>query len=380
MIKYKGSSICNILPSIANFYSIQPKDGIKRFNLVQKVYKPLSKELKTSKRIVIFQIDALGFDLLTKVKRKIGLFKKILKIDSVFPTYTHPAFASFLTGTSPSIHGLVSGTFKINNEIKWMGKISCSEKEFKNIILSKSLLWDFEKENKKVISILYDINNQVYSRVLYPNPIFISTKFLENNSVTEAITIEKRVFKKIINLAKSDFFILAAYFGYLDEVSGKYGKFSKQAKDHCIFLFAEIEKIIRNFPPDTLFIFMGDHGHTSLKKNVLLEDEHIKEITTLSISELAVDGRIMMVYSKKPKIARKLFKKYYGKYIQEISQNKFINLLGGNRPSIVGKRIGNIVYLAKPGYTLRLKPKEKKATHGGMLKEEIETVFGFYKN
>lgn len=380
MIKYKGGSICNILPSITDFYSIQPRDGIKRFSLEQKIHKPFLKELRSSKRIVIFQIDALGFDLLTKIRKKISFFKNIYEIDSTFPTYTLPAFASFLTGTPPSVHGLVSGTFKIDKKIKWIGELLCSEGEFKNIILSNSLLWDFEEKNKKVFSILYDVNNEVYSRSLYPNPIYISTKFLGSAPIKEATTIEKRVFKKILDFTRTNFFVLAAYFAHLDGVSGKHGKFSKQAKNHCIFLFAEIERIIKKFPPDTLFIFMGDHGHMSLKKSILLEEKHIKEITTLSLSEIALDGRVMMVYSKKPSIARNLFKKYYGKYMQEISRNKFMNLLGGNCSSKVADRIGNIIYLAKPSYTLRFKSKEKRATHGGMLKEEIETVFGFYKN
>ncbi|OGM08501.1 hypothetical protein A2Z67_02105 [Candidatus Woesebacteria bacterium RBG_13_36_22] len=380
MINYKGGSICNILPSISDYYSITPKDGIKRFGLKHKINKPFLDEIKGSKRIVIFQIDALGFDLLTKIRKNISFFKNIFEIDSTFPTYTLPAFASFLTGTPPSIHGLVSGTFKIGNKVKWIGDLSCTEEEFKKIILSNSLLWDFERKNKKVVSILYDVNNEVYSRSLYPNPEYISTKFSGNDSVKEAITVEKRVFNKIIGHAKANFFILAAYFAYLDGVSGKYGKFSKEAKNHCIFLFAEIVKIFKTFPPDTLFIFMGDHGHMSLKKSILLEEKYIKEITKLSLSEIALDGRVMMVYSKKPLIARKLFKKFYGKYIQEISRNKFKSLLGGNCSPIVADRVGNIIFLAKPGYTLRVKPKEKKATHGGMLKEETETVFGFYKN
>ena len=380
MIKYKGDSICNILPSITDFYSIRPKDGIKRFSLEQKINELFLKELKASKKIVIFQIDALGFDLLTKIRKKISFFKNVFKIDSTFPTYTLPAFASFLTGTSPSVHGLVSGTFKIDNKVEWIGDLSCSKKEFKKIILSNSLLCDLKGKNNKIFSILYDVNNEVYSRSLYPNPIYISTKFSGDDPVKEAIAIEKRVFRKILDFTKTNFFILAAYFAYLDGVSGKYGKFSKQAKNHSVFLFAEIEKIIRKFPPDTFFIFMGDHGHMSLKKSILLEEKYIKEITTLSLSEIALDGRVMMVYSKKPSIARYMFKKYYGKYMQEISKYKFMNLLGGNCSPTVADRIGNIIYLAKPGYTLRFKPKEKRATHGGMLKEEIETVLGFYKN
>lgn len=380
MIRYKGKSICNILPSISNFYSIQNEDGVKRFCLIKKIHKPLSKELKNVKRIVIFQIDALGFDLLTKIRKKIDFFKYVFEIDSIFPTYTHPAFASFLTGTPPSVHGLVSGTFKINGKIRWLGEVSWSEKEFKKIILSKSLLWDFDKNNKKVISILYDVNNQAYSKLLYPNPIFVSTKFSGNNLITEATTIDKRVFKKIINLSGSNFFILSAYFWYLDGISGKYGKFSKQTKDYCISLFMGIKKIIKSFPSDTLFIFMGDHGHMSLRKSIVLEENFIRKMTTLSFSQIAVDGRVIMIYSRKPKIAKKLFRKYYGRYVEEIAKKKFIDLLGKDCSTNVRDRIGNIIYLAKKGYTLRLKPKEKKSTHGGMLKEEIETVFGFYKN
>lgn len=378
--KYSGGSISNILPSFAKVYAIQPRDGIKRAPLFPQIHKHLESLAKKSKRIVIFEIDGLGFDRLVKVRKRFSFLNQaVFKITSTFPTYTHSAFTSFITGTPPSIHGLVAGTFKLDGEIKWVGEISNREK--KNLILAESLLWAFEKRGHRIHSILYDVNNGHYSKVLYPNRNFVSSQFSgKDNLVTEAKTVEKRVFEKVQDFARKDFFILTAYFWYLDGITGKYGKFSQQSINHCVFLFKEIGRLNRIFPKDTLFLFFGDHGHTSLKKNVLLNQDHLREISTLSGAELALDGRTLMFYSQKPNLTKKLFEKYYGQYTDEISRKDYIELLGRNCSTEVKNRIGSLIYLAKSHYTLRLKPKKSKATHGGGSKKEMETVLGFWKN
>jgi len=225
------------------------------------------------------------------------------------------------------------------------------------------------------------VNNGPYSKFLYPNRHFVSSEFSKkDNLTTEAEKVEKRVFEKIQNFARKNFFILTVYFWYLDEITGKYGKFSRQSINHCIFLFEEIDKLSRAFPKDTLFLFFGDHGHTSLKKNILLNQNHLREFLTSSKTELALDGRILMFYSQKPSLTKKLFEKYYGQYADEISKKEYIELLGKECSAKVKNRIGNLIYLAKPHYTLRLKPKKSKATHGGGTKEEMEIVFGFWEN
>ena len=64
----------------------------------------------------------------------------------------------------------------------------------------------------------------------------------------------------------------------------------------------------------------------------------------------------------------------------EILREDYLKVLGENCSPEVKNRVGNLIYLARPHYTLRLKPKASKATHGGATKEEMETVFGFWKN
>lgn len=378
--KYEGGSICNILPSLANIYSIKPKDKISRLPLFPQFHQPLKKLTLCSKRIVIFEIDGLGFDRIAKVRKKFPfLSQSVFRITSTFPTYTHSAFASFITGTPPSTHGLIAGTFKLGGKIKWVGEISNREKQ--DLILADSLLWGFKKRGYQTHSILYDVNKSPYSAFLYPNRHFVSSKFSKKGDLAiKAKTVEKRVFGKIRDFARKDFFILTAYFWYLDGLSGKYGKFSQQSINHCTFLFKEISELNRVFPKDTLFLFFGDHGHTSLKKNVLLNQNHLQEILTSSGAEPALDGRTLMFYSQKPNLTKKLFEKNYGQYTDEISRKDYIELLGKNCSAKVKNRIGNLVYLTKPHYTLRFKPKKSKATHGSASKEEMEIVLGFWKN
>ena len=376
--KYDGGSICNILPSLAKMYSIKSEDGIERVPLYSEIYLLLEKLTRGVKKIIIFEIDGLGFDRFIKIRSEFPFLKEnVFKVTSTFPTYTHSAFASFLTGTPPSYHGIVAGTFKIDNEVKWVGV----DFDSKNLFLADSLLREFEKNGFKTYSILYDVNDNRFSRYLYPKRIFVPSRVSAQNKnlIKEAKLVERRVFKEIQGFAEKDFFILTAYFWYLDGITGKYGKFSSESINHCRFLFKEIDRLQKNFPRDTLFIFMGDHGHISLKKNILLDEKKIQEISNLSNASLALDGRTLMFYSDKLKLTKKLFRKYYGRYVREISKKDYLSLLGPEYSSEIRKRVGDLIYEVVPHCTFRLRPKDSKATHGGRSKEEMETVFGFWR-
>lgn len=378
--QYKGKSICNILPTLARFNEIKVSDGIKRFELNTNKREKLLDALTKADRVVILQIDALGYDLFTRVRKKFKFLKNSIKISSVFPTYTHPAFASFITGTPPSCHGIIAGTFLKDGNVDWMGNLGKSRMSSKNLILSDSLLWEFEKQGKKVISILYDVNGDYYSKNLYPNIEPVPSISSQNSLIEQAYEVEKRVFKKALELSSQNFYILTIYFWFLDGVSGKYGKFSKESLNYINFFFKEVEVLMESYPKRTLFLFMGDHGHISLKKTVVISREEIETINKKSDAQFALDGRVMMFYTKKPSLTRKLFQERVGDGVVEISKEKYLEMLGGNCNLEIKKRVGNLIYLARPHCTVRFQPKPKKATHGGLTKSETETVFGFFMN
>ena len=190
--------------------------------------------------------------------------------------------------------------------------------------------------------------------------------------------MEKRVFKKILEFAPRDFYILSAYFWFLDGVSGEYGKFNKETFNYLKFFFRRVEHLMKKFPRKTLFVIMGDHGHTSLRKTIVIDQKSVEKINQISKSQFALDGRVMMFYSQNPNLTRRLFNEEAGSFVEEMSKNNYVRLIGGRCE--VEDRIGNLIFLAKPHYTVRLKPKKKKATHGGLSKEEMQTVFGFFMN
>lgn len=375
---YKGRSICNILPTIAEYNSIKTSDGVKRYTLEKDIRDKFIESLEEAKRIVILGVDALGYDLFARIKSKFSFLDNSAKISSVFPTYTHTAFTSFITGTSPAKHGVVAGTFMKDGVVDWMGNLSKLEKFSRNLITCESLLQDFNKQGKKVVSILYDVNKDNFSKYLYPNPIFVSSKSSAQALIEQAYDVEKRVFEKILEVASRDFYILSAYFWFLDGVSGEYGKFSKETLNYLDFFFRNVEHLMERFPRKTLFVIMGDHGHTSLRKTVVINQETVEKINQKSKSQFALDGRVMMFYSQNPDFTKRLFSESVGNFVEEISKDNYIRLMGGECE--VGDRIGNLIFLAKPHCTVRLKPKRKKATHGGLNKGEIETVFGFFMN
>jgi len=374
--QYKGNSICNILPTIAKFNGIKTLDGIKRYELSTNKRKNLLGALEKSDRIVFLQIDALGYDLFSRVRKNFDFLKNSVKISSVFPTYTHTALASFVTGTSPSKHGIVAGTFLKDGIVDWIGNLSKIKSHSKNLFTCESLLSDFEKQGKRIISILYDVNDDYYSRYLYPNPVFVSSNSSADSLIKQAYEVEERVFDKILELSSQNFYILTAYFWFLDGISGKYGKFNKNTLNYLNFFFKKVGYLITTLPHNTLFIIIGDHGHTELKKTVVIRQEDIDKINHHCNSKFALDGRLMMFYSANPDLVRKMFSKKIGNNVEEVSRKDYVHFLGGGCKA--KDRIGDLIYLAKSHCTVRVKFKKKKATHGGLSKEETETVLGFF--
>lgn len=372
----KGRSITEILPSIFKLLSIEIDDE-RRNILGPEIYNVLKRKFEGTERIIIFQIDGLGFDRVSRLKNKLPFEKdSIFKIYTTFPPYTLPAFASFVTGISPSYHGIVAGSFRINDQLKWTGDM----KNDKDMILEDSLLWKLEKGGRKCYSVVYDQHNDVYNEKLYPNRFFVPSVISCDNLTEEAKIIEDRVLDQVSRLTKNDFYLMTAYFYYLDALTGRYGKFSKEAINHCLCLIKKIVEVSKKFPKRSLFMIIGDHGHTSLKKNVILDSKVLQDILSRTGSEMALDGRMLMFYSGDFKLTKKLFEDKYGKYIKEISKKDYLNLLGGEYNPEILKRVGDLIYTANPHYTLRTKPKISKATHGGISKQELETALVCWRN
>ena len=68
---YKGLSIGNILPTIANYNGIKTADGVKRYSLAKDVEDKFLRVLERAERIVILEVDALGYDLFNRVKKNV---------------------------------------------------------------------------------------------------------------------------------------------------------------------------------------------------------------------------------------------------------------------------------------------------------------------
>lgn len=375
--KLDGKSLSNILPSLLKVKGLNVDDSFGRKVLEKDIFVAFSEAIKTSKRIVLFQIDGLGYDRILKVKEHFSFLKgDVYKVYSTFPTYTLCSFCSFVTGLLPGEHGLLAGTFKLGNEIKWAGQML----DHKDLFWGNSLLFELEKNHYKTYSIKYDLHKDDYNNRLYPNSIFVDTKVGEVDLTQEARVVETRVFAEIEKFCRKKFYFLSSYFYYLDALTGRFGKFSPEAINYLRFVFEKIGEMAVKFPKDTLFLFMGDHGHTSIKENVLLDQKLMQEIYSETGSVMALDGRMISFYGGNLVKTKELFEKTYGKYIEEMSRDDYLRLIGLTERNEILKRIGDLIYTAKPEFTLRNKIKNSLATHGGISQEEFATVFGFFGN
>lgn len=103
---YGGGSIANVAPTAAALLNI-PFIGLPP--LRESYWQPLAGEVR---RVVLFTIDALGWNLIQQEQDALTTLlqqaKSVSKITSVFPSTTVNALSSIWTGSGPAQHGLVA--------------------------------------------------------------------------------------------------------------------------------------------------------------------------------------------------------------------------------------------------------------------------------
>ena len=105
--QYGKGSIVEIAPSVLSLLGMKTKQATFPF---------LKKENGKYRQVILFIVDAFGYDHFKKYGKKLPVIKNIVKngnvhqITSVFPTTTASALTSIYTGLAPQEHGLPEWT------------------------------------------------------------------------------------------------------------------------------------------------------------------------------------------------------------------------------------------------------------------------------
>jgi predicted AlkP superfamily pyrophosphatase or phosphodiesterase len=366
---YKNS-IVNLLSSITRNFNYPHK--------YSELSSLTSKELKSSKNVVLIVLDGLGYEYLKKQKNSF-LAKNIKsKLTTVFPSATSAAITTFITAEAPKQHAF-TGWFLYLKEI---GQISLSL-PFVSRADKKPITIIDVKDVLSSTSIFEKI--KVDSYLIMPSRI-INSKFTSNNSKKAKKLGYNTIggflsqIKKAINKNKRKY--IYAYWPFFDGLSHDFGANSKETLSHFKLLDKKIEEFIKKIQgTNTTVIITADHGliDTPKKNRINLEDHpKLKECLTLP---LCGESKVSYCYVHPSKTAQ--FEKYvktkFKKYCElhksiDLIKKGYFGLFNENEKLL--DRIGDYVLIMKDNYILKDKLlNEKKGLHvshhGGLSKEEM---------
>jgi uncharacterized protein len=268
------------------------------------------------------------------------------KCKSVYPTATYTAHCSLITGKLPGAHGVVGNSF-------------------------------YDKSSGKIIDFdLQDVNDFVGSKTIFEKvdgttasigePITRGAGLVIPKNEVQSITLKKQnhyAIEKTIGVINEILpRLVVINFTAVDTIGEKYGPESRELLKALEEIDGLIEKLARFLGErykDHLLILTADHGMTSVRENIKL-DELLEDYSPI----ICPSHRFAHVYLERKNLrrARRLLE----------SDGRFEAVLTRGETKGMGlynSRTGDLVVFAKRGYELG--GQKLRGSHGGVAAEEI---------
>jgi hypothetical protein len=373
---YRGGSVVNLMASVGRALGYPSR--YQQLDLLP------AKELAKSKNVVIFLIDGLGYEFLTKYGKK-SCMKQHLKgkMTSVFPSTTTSSVTSFMTGVAPQQHAL-TGWFMYAKEVATIIKpirystrqgnihLSNFDVKVKDLISCKSF---FSKIKPKS----FFIGPDVIADSEYTNTSGFKATFVkfEHENVEEMFVKTRRVIKGS-NRKK----YIYTYWPGFDSREHEFGVNHKEVKRHFKELDEGFSKFLDSIEgSNTTVILTADHGQINCgKKKTVIVNKHPGLAECLRLP-LGGEPRVAYCYvnPSKAKQFEEYVKTKLAKYCDIYKSETLVKRnyfgLGPVNPKLYD-RIGDYVLIMKKNYAIRdFLPGEEfdfnVADHGGLSKEEM---------
>ncbi len=282
-----SNSIVNLMSSIVSIGGVTSP------------YSPLDAQslsgLSDADNIVLLVLDGLGYNYLKSHKSELYIAQHLEKpITTVFPPSTGSAMTSIYTGLAPQQHastgwwvylkefGLVSRILPYSNAIDY----NVLGESISHVIDVTPLPSLMTREYYAVLS--ERIIDSEFTRNIVRNAHRVGFDNELNglfNSVKDSLNHSGE--KKYIQ----------AYWPFLDEVSHMLGPSSKEARDHLLFIDAEIKGFVESIDgSNTTLIIVSDHGLIDVPKaNTILTRDH-PDLTDSLVLPLCGDTRSVFCY------------------------------------------------------------------------------------
>lgn len=365
--------ILNLITSILKNYEVETK-----YNTLEKIDKLLEKQYRN---VVLVILDGMGENILKNISPN-GIFSKnkIDEITSVYPSTTTAAMTTYYSGKPPIETGWIAWSqyFKeygrnidvLPERDSYTGeKLKVKNQKISDIIGYKTVYEQIKEKNSNIET--YEIM-----------PSYCEKK----TKLTMTANTVEEMCESIVTLCKNtqNKFVIA-YNDNPDGIIHKNGCYSEETKKFILQAEQEFEKMLQKLKcTNTLIILSADHGHQDINETIdILE---LKEIQECLIMPPTLESRMIGFFVKYNK--RKEFENIFNKLFQDkyilYSKEDLLksNLLGyGNRHKKIEDFIGDYIAIAVSDVRINIgtylsremkHPDEKKSTHCGLTKNEME--------
>ena len=367
---YNDNSLVNLSNSILKHFGVEPFH-----NTIPEV----DELLKGHKKVVAVLFDGMGQNIVHMHLKENSFIRRhyVTTINSTYPPTTSAATTSFLTGKFPIETGWLA----------WMEYIKDYDR---NVILFRSVDYNtgesLIKEGEPHISDKYFPTKRIVDLIQEKGiPAYELLRYPIQHDGPKRLLIDG-VAKLDKVLKNNDECFVYFYWDSPDREMHENGIESWKVKYQVHKCQRFLEKAFKH-NPDTLFIFLADHGHVNVKYFDICEKE---DIYSLLAKPLTLEKRTPSFFVKEGKQEefKELFNKYYGEYFELLSKQEVIDikLFGDGKPAPgVYDTFGDFVAISKREYGI-IASKELyhhdlfKGHHAGGTDEERLIDISIFKN
>jgi len=392
--RYDGLSIANIAPTIARLLNAN-------FNGVE--LGRLAEMDRDFEHVVLFVIDAFGYNLLARMKQARELLdlafprKKAKRalLTSVFPSTTATALTSMFTGLTPSEHGMLGYTLFLKEVGTVVNMISLSpvndwgRSRIFDLGFTPDRLLPCQKLTESLskagipsrLLIRYELKGSGLSTLLYRQSEIIP--YISASDMFLSLT-------KILDERKGGLTIV--YWDGLDPIEHHYGPFSEETRfEMSLFFFSLmkfLKKIKRRSADDVLLMLTSDHGQSRIGDETSYDVDDIQWLRDSLLMPPTGEGRCAYMYLRRDvRNFEGMFKKNLGRHFTLMGTKESISkgLYGkGELPREYLDRLGDVVAIAKGAskllftYNVRERPEPpfvRYGSHGGLTLDEMLVPF-----
>ena len=355
----------NSLVNIAN--SILKHFGAETFHETIPV---IDKYLKGHKKVVAVLFDGMGQNIVRKHLNDNSFIRShyVTTINSTFPPTTSAATISFLTGKYPIENG-------------WMGWNEYFEEFDSNVILFKNTDYNTGEKLPKIdgmnIADKYFPVTKLFELIERDNPNAKAYGFYRFPIEPDGPKNLNQGARKLNEfLSQNEECFAYFYWDSPDREMHEFGIDSWRVKCE-VHKAQKFLKKVASQNPDTLFIFLADHGHINVKYLDICEHP---DLYSLLERKLTLEKRAAGIYVKKGEEKQfvKLFKRYYSEYFELLTREEVLkNKIFGEGTPAPGAEVvfGDYLAISKREYALVAKnelhhPDLFPGHHAGGTKEE----------